>query len=81
MSQDKVFEQVYIPRSLQELSHVDIERERKAGAQTFYAKLTGLDVKTENVAEEEQEYDNKHNFKELLDTAKKEEKPTEDDTE
>ena len=42
IQQDKVFEQVYIPRSLQELTHVDIERERKAGNETFYEKLTGL---------------------------------------
>jgi len=59
---------------------VDIERERKAGNETFYAKLTGLDVKTENVAAEEQEYDNKHNFKELLDTAKVEKTEAEAET-
>ena len=38
-------------------------------------------MKTDNVAAEEQEYDNKHNFKELLDTAKPVEKPTEPDNE
>ena len=59
---------------------MDIERERKAGNETFYAKLTGLDVKTENVAAEEQEYDNKHNFKELLDTAKPEKPEAEAET-
>jgi RIO kinase 1 len=69
IQQDKVFEQVYIPRSLQELSHVDLDREKKFGTETFYEKLTGLNIEDENVAAEEQEYDNKKVFKDLLDTA------------
>jgi len=42
IQQDKVFEQVYIPRSLQELSHVEIERQKKEGTENFYTQLTGL---------------------------------------
>jgi hypothetical protein len=44
--------------------------------------LTGLGgEKEENVAPEEQEYDNKRHFKEMLDTVKTEEKPKDDNTE
>ena len=40
---DKVFEQVYIPRSLQELSHIDIDRAQKMGKETFHEKLIGIE--------------------------------------
>ena len=36
MQKDKVFEQVYIPRSLQEMSHVDIRKEEEMGVEKFY---------------------------------------------
>lgn len=42
LEDDKVFEQVYIPRTLQELSHVDIYEEQKLGVETYYENLTGL---------------------------------------
>ena len=42
LTDDKVFEGVYIPRSLQELSHIDIDREQRTGIETFYENLTGL---------------------------------------
>ena len=42
LQHDKVFEQVYIPRSLQELSHVDIEKQRKMGVESFHGNLVGL---------------------------------------
>ena len=58
MQQDKVFQQVYIPRSLQELSHVEIDRQQKSGQETFYEALTGL----QNVKSEEQEYKNREYF-------------------
>lgn len=71
MQKDKVFEQVYIPRSLMELSHVDIDREQSMGVETFYENLTGLrkvkvapqewetvkEIKVEDKAEEGSEKD------------------------
>jgi RIO kinase 1 len=52
--QDKVFEQVYIPRSLLELSHVDIINEEAMGIERFYDKLTGLKI-SEQEEQEDQE--------------------------
>jgi RIO kinase 1 len=54
LQQDKVFEQVYIPRSLQELSHIDIDRQMKQGVETFYEKLTGLGNEPEAAEETQQ---------------------------
>lgn len=51
IQQDKVFEQVYIPRSLQELSHIEIDRQQRHGVETFYAKLTGLKTEEDEVVD------------------------------
>ena len=68
IQQDKVFAKVYIPRSLQELSLIDILQEEKMGVETYYEKLTGImkpDEDQEGVIKpEEQELANKQYFKE-----------------
>ena len=50
--QDNVFKQVYIPRTLQELSLEEIEKLKKQGNGELYGKLTGL-AEQEPAKEEE----------------------------
>ena len=61
MQKDKVFEQVYIPRSLQEMSHIDIRKEEEMGVERFYDQLTGLKInEEENQSGDDDEEENSH---------------------
>ena len=53
IQQDKVFQQIYIPRSLQEFNHEDIIKQQKWGVEQFHQKLTGAEMEITVAPEEE----------------------------
>ena len=54
-STDNVFMDIYIPRTLQELSLEEIEKQKKERSTTLYSKLTGMGTEGNVVVEGHEE--------------------------
>ena len=71
-SDDAVFKEIYIPRTLQELSLDEVLKMRKSNSEEVYASLTGLKTQDDKEEVEEAEEDGTECLEEIKEESKQE---------